>query len=106
MKSDFTATIAERSPRSEDWKTVFGTKTIALKHPIPQQGNFPEVGIQEFYEVDLKALTEEQRERMIAHIAKRFHLAVEEVRAGLDKVGCPILAEDVTITIHNPMKWL
>ncbi len=103
---DFTATIREDSPRAADWRKVYGGTTVILKHPLPAIGEFPGVGAKEFYELDLDALTEEQRARLIAHLSERFQLSLEEVQSELDTVGVPILAEDVTLTIHNPVRWL
>lgn len=103
---DFTATIVEESPRAADWIKVFGDRTAILKHPLPAIGEFPEVGAKEFYELDIPALTSPQRARLVEHLSQRFHVPAPEVESELNKVGCPILAEDVIITITNPGRWL
>lgn len=103
---DFTATIREDSPRAADWIKVLGSREAELKHPLPAIGVFPGVGAKEFYELDIAALTSEQRARLIAHLSERFQVPREEVESELDKVGCPILAEDIIITISSPGRWL
>lgn len=103
---DFTATINEQSSRYADWMRVFGTNQVVLKSPLAHAGIFPGVGKKDCYDVDLAALTPAQRERMILHISERFDIPLEEVRAELDNVGMPILADDVIVTIHNPQRWL
>lgn len=103
---DFTATIREDSPRAADWRKVYGDTTVILKHPLPATGEFLGVGAKEFYELDLDVLTEEQRIHLIVHLSEKFHVPLEDVHAELDKIGVPILAEDVILTIHNPMRWL
>jgi hypothetical protein len=103
---DFTATIVENSPRAADWLKVFGGREIILKYPFARTGDFPGVGARDFYELDLAALTPEQRTRMIVHLASYFHLSEDEVQSTFDDVGCPILAEDVIVAIYNPIRWL
>lgn len=102
---DFTATIRAGSPREADWLAVFGSREVVLKHPLPVEGSAPGVPHAFFYELDLTALTKEQRARLIAHLAARFQVPEHEVVQQLDQVGCPILDEDVTVTVTHPQKW-
>lgn len=102
---DFTATIVKGSPRYQEWLDVLGTSEAILKHPIPQVGNFPN-GEHLFYEMDPKELTGEQRARLVQHLSKKFNVPVSEVESRLDNEGCPILSDDVIVTVHNPQKWL
>jgi hypothetical protein len=51
-------------------------------------------------------LTPEQRERMIQHLASKFGLDEQEVKDELDRVGCPVLDEGITVTVFNPQKWI
>ena len=103
---DFQASISKTSERAETWLAVFGSKTIPLKSPIPYKANIPEKGSVYVYDLDLSLLTQEQRQRLVIHIAKRFDYEESFVDKELDSMGCPILAEDVTIIIHNPQKWI
>ena len=50
-------------------------------------------------------LTEEQRGRLVAHIAAKFGLPEAEVAAELDTHGVPILASDCVAGVKNPLKW-
>lgn len=102
---DFFATIFKGSPRYQEWLDVLGSTEAILKHPIPQVGQFPN-GEHLFYEMDLEALTSEQRARLIQHLSKKFDVPASEVESQLDEVGCPILSDDVVVTVHYPQKWL
>jgi hypothetical protein len=98
---DFQATIREDSPRAADWIKVFGSREVTLQSPFPQMAKLPS-GRRLVYQLDLKALDSEQRARLVAHIAERFHLPVESVDTDLESIGCSILGEDVTVIVSHP----
>lgn len=106
MSQDFRATICEENDRAQSWLEVFGTREIPLKSPLPTIASAPGIPEGLFYELDLQELTQEQRTRLITYIAKRFDVSEQEVSETLDTVGCPILSENITITVFNPQKWL
>lgn len=106
MSSDFKATLREDSERAAEWREVFGSLEVSLRSPLPVVGSAPGIAVAQFYEIDLPSLTDAQRSRLIAHIARKFRIDEQEVSATLDEVGCPILSEDVTITVFNPLKWV
>lgn len=97
--------IRAESPRAADWLKVMGSREIAIKSPLPHLAILPDSRAWVF-DMDLEALTPEQRARLIAHLAERFHLPVAEVEANLDQEGCPVLDEDVTVTISHPWRWI
>jgi len=105
MNRDFTATISERSARYADWLEVFGDTTAHIKSPYPTGAMLPG-GPALIYHLDLEALKPEQRARLIANLARRFDLPEEEVARDLDKIGCPIRIEDVTVIVSNPQRWM
>jgi hypothetical protein len=105
MSKDFTATIREGCPRQQDWLTVLGTNEVVLKSPVPYLASAPGIPEALFFEMDLTALSGDQRARLITHLAQRFHVTEQEVARDLDQVGCPILAADVTVTVYHPQKW-
>lgn len=106
MAKDFTATISGKSERAESWRQVYGSETINIKSPIPTFANLPGIGDTQIYELDLDLLTTEQRAKLVNYIATKFDIPVAEVDRDLNILGCPILAEDITVTIHNPLKWI
>lgn len=102
---DFTATIRQGCPREQDWLRVLGTNEVVLKSPVPHLASASGIPEALFFEMDLTALSSEQRTRLIKHLARRFHVPEQEVVRDLDRVGCPILDTDVTVTVYHPQKW-
>lgn len=106
MGKDFTAHIVGDSPRAGDWLHVFGGPSVPITSPVPIRANLPGHPDTLIYLVDLPLLTPEQRTRLVEHIAGRFGIPVAEVETDLDASGYPILADDVIVSIKNPMRWL
>ena len=106
MGKDFKATIRQNSERAEAWREVFGSYEVPLRSPLPMRASAPGIAEGLFYELDLQELSAEQRRRLITHIAQKFQIDEREVVETLDEVGCPILDEDVTVTVLNPLKWV
>lgn len=105
MGKDFTATISGNSDRAETWRKILGTETIYIKSPIRSFANLPGKPNTAIYELDLDLLTDDQRERLVSHLSARFDISITDVARDLDVIGCPILADDVIVTIHNPQRW-
>lgn len=105
MGKDFTATIVKKGERADEWQEILGSTTINIKSPLPSYANLPGKPKELIYELDLALLTAGQRYRLVTHLSTKFNMWADEVEAHLDRVGCPILAEDVTITVHNPQRW-
>lgn len=93
------ATIRESSPRAADWKRIFGGLTVRLLSPVPILADSL-TGRRRFYHADVKALSSEQRGRLVAFISERFSVPPEEVELGLgdSKEGLPILDEDLFVS--------
>lgn len=96
-----TATIRSDSPRAASWLAVYGSLTVPLRSATPVLASAPGISSGQFYQIDLDALTREQRKRLVAHLMQTFHLSVGEVKAHLVEVGCPLLADDLTIEETN-----
>jgi hypothetical protein len=92
-----TATI-KNPERLAFWQEVFGGDTVPILSFVPSAANLPGIPNASVYMLDLRVITAEQRERLIAAIARKFNLPIEEVAAGLDIHGVPILADDVSVT--------
>ena len=106
MSTDFKATIREDSSRVAGWLEVFGSREIPLQSPIPILSSAPGVPEAMFFLLDLREITGEQRSRLVKYLARTFQVDEREVDETLDEVGCPILDEDVTITVSHPLKWI
>lgn len=105
MSNDFEAIIRGDSERAATWRAVLGTETVKIKSPLPVAVSLPGDIKTTAYQVDICLLTAEQRQRLVAHLAARFGYTVHDVDRDLDDIGCPILADDVVVTVHNPQRW-
>jgi hypothetical protein len=90
-------TLSAKSPRYGDWRTIFGGETVPLRSPVPAIAHL-EQGPQRVYWLDLRRLTEAQRERLIGYIVRQFGTPEAEVRQNLDREGFPLLAEHIGVT--------
>lgn len=96
------AIIAKDSPRCADWLAVFGTDAIPLLSPVPHRGTAPGLTKARFYKLDVAALDDDQRQRLVAHLVEKFELGEAEVRASLEgEHGLPILASDLVIVMST-----
>lgn len=99
MKNPIMACIHADSPRAADWEAVMGSREMPLKSVLPILASAPGVPRGLFYALDTQALTDGQRARLVALLARKFDVPAEEVKADLDGPhGVPILADDVSIT--------
>lgn len=105
MSKDFVAHLTGDGERVAAWRAVFGDSQIYIRSFFPTLANLPGIGEAAVYELDLALLTADQRQRLVNHIANKFNVPADEVDADLDMVGCPILAEDVFVAVHNPQRW-
>ena len=105
MGKDFTVTVCEPERRAE-FEAIFGTATVHVKSPFPVRANLPGRPDCLIYELDLELITREQRARLVAFLAEKFGISVEEVDALLEVHGVPILAEDCVVGVANPQRWV
>lgn len=72
------------------WKYVFGGDEVPIVSIVPLLGNFPGVGEQRFYSLDLKAITAEQRRKLVLSIAEEFNQDIDFVEENIELIGVPI----------------
>lgn len=95
-----TANIFESSPRAADWEKIFHRlHDIPLRGPLPMPVHLPGIGVKQAYMLDLSAITLDERQRLVEHLAERFNLLPVQVEYDLDRVGVPILADEVLISV-------
>lgn len=98
-KDNWTTTATIRDPeRGEFWLDVMGGDTVPITSIVPQKVNVPGRGVVDAYMLDLKALSDVQRERLIQAIALKFRIPLVEVRVEIDDLGIPVLAENVYVS--------
>ena len=105
MGQDFTVTVY--GERGEEFDKVFGTRTVHVRSPFPSLTRLgSNLEPESVYMLDMELLTEEQRTKMIEHIAQKFDAQLEVVAASLAALGLPIKASDTMVMVTNPQKWL
>jgi hypothetical protein len=84
----------------DDWKNVLGTTELPIISLLSQPAETP-IGVKNVYMVDLETLTKKQHERLVKHLAERYHLTEEEVRSDINTIGVPIIADDCQIITNE-----
>lgn len=97
-----TTATAHDAERATLWREVFGDNQCPIKSIIPRIANLPGKPNSRIYEMDLKAISSDQRQKLVESIAKKFGIPAGEVESGLDKHGVPILADNVTVSSSDP----
>jgi hypothetical protein len=92
------ARLTSTSPRYADWFGILGTDKVPLRSPGEGETEFIGEGKVQAYVLNLDKLSEEQFERLITFVAKKFRADREIVRKEVQRDGFPIRAEDVTIS--------
>lgn len=84
--------------RVASFERVFGSTTVPVLQllPAPVYASLP-IGRRLVYELDVDALSGEQRRRLIEYAAGRFGIPIDEAEAELEH-GFPILADDCSFT--------
>ena len=76
---------------------VFGALTFPLKHPLSvRMDTFPD---KTFLVGDARALTEEQKERLIEAMINKFHVTREHIVELMKTGEIPILADNCIVSI-------
>ncbi|MCB0176183.1 MAG: hypothetical protein KDJ97_37135 [Anaerolineae bacterium] len=83
--------------RAAMFMEVYGSYTIPLLSFVPSWQSLP-IGERLCYLVNLRAITPDQRRRLVDYIARRFDIDPASVEADLDQIGMPVLTEHITVT--------
>lgn len=94
-----TATIHDEH-RAAVWGSIFPGAVVPIKSILPSKADLPGHPQADVYFLDLDAISDEQREKLIEMISGLFSLSADEVRSDLG-LGVPILADDVSVTGRN-----
>ncbi|MCX9011764.1 MAG: hypothetical protein OIN66_11660 [Candidatus Methanoperedens sp.] len=104
MGKDFWV-IINNPERAKEFQEVFGRTQVNVKSPLPTFAKLPGKGVCKIYQLDIDLLLPEERARLAAHLAKKFDLPLEFTKTELARVGMPILAEECTVFVENPLVW-
>lgn len=102
---DFWVTIS--GLRGEEWQRVLGTSRLPVRTPVPQLAHLPgHTTPQRVFLLALDQMSDEELEKIWRHLAQKFGLTPEQIRAEIDAVGIPILEADTVVIVHNHLRWL
>jgi hypothetical protein len=87
--------------RKENFEKLFGTNRVPIESPVPVRANTPQ-GEKIFYQLNMRFLTPERKERVVEDLSKKFHLTKEFVLENLPKIGVPI--EDKGVDLEIPFR--
>jgi len=81
---------------------VFGRATVPVISPVPFMATLDGEEKMAFM-LDIQRLTAEQHDRLVQHLARKFGDTEIAVAAALTEVGLPIRADEVIVTVRQPM---
>lgn len=99
MPELWSATLNPHGSNYEMWHSIFGGGRVPLTSSLPVNvtiGNEKDV---EAYMLELRAMTLRQRALLLGALAQKFQTPIFEVEAEITRVGFPIRATDVIVTI-------
>jgi alpha-ketoglutarate-dependent taurine dioxygenase len=91
--------------QEDDWMNAIGTTELPILSLLPEPAETPS-GLKNVYMVDLETLTKKQHEKLVKHLAERYHLTEEEVRSDINTIGVPIIADDCQIITNEIGRYL
>lgn len=105
MRPDFEIIVNDEA-RAREFQDIMGSNILPVKSPQPSMGTLPGMKGKKFYLLDVAKLTPYHCIKLARHLAETFGLEPDQVHDDMTKNGVPVLAEDCTVVINNPMKWL
>jgi hypothetical protein len=104
MSKQFQVTVTGQS--AELFQKVFGSATVAVQFPFPVLADLP-IGEQLVYLLDLREISDEQRARMVDHLAAEHDLDRAFVEDRIAEQGVPILAREAIMMTSVPLtQWV
>ena len=105
MSRDFVV-IVTQPDRAKEWLNAIGSISVCVQSPVPVNARLPGFDDpQSVYLLDLDTLSPNQQRGLIEHLARKFRIPLEDVRAGIAEQGVPILAQDCFVSVTNPTRW-
>ena len=98
--------VTINGPRGDEWERVCGTRTFPVTSFNPVRANLPGKPNAEVYIMNVQAMKSEVLDKIIAHLAVKFGIPVSEIEADMAAHGNPILAEDCTVVLNDPQRWV
>lgn len=97
-KEEWQTTATIHDPvRAGIWSKFFPGARMPVLSIVPVIADLPGMPGSHVYMLDLGAITDEQRDQLVAAVADLFDMTPEEVRKDITERGVPILADSCSI---------
>lgn len=93
----FHATLVKDSPRYADWHDILDGDEVIIESPVSFMADLGPEKV-EVYKLNIKALRDIQRERLVDWIVRKFNEPRSAAYREIDKRGFPIRAADVMVS--------
>lgn len=105
MGEDFKVKI-NNPERAAAFRKIVGDDEVFVRTPVPEIADLPGLGKRKVFKLDLDMYIPEEKERLAEHLAEKFGVNIEVIKANLAVSGLPILEEECTVIVKNPQRWL
>ncbi len=97
--------ITINGARGDEWQRVCGTRQFPVTTWEPIKADLPGKPQADVYLLNLLLVESVTLAKITAHLAQKFGLSEAEANAEAIK-GIPILAEDCTVVLNDPQRWV
>ena len=104
MSKDFIVRITDPE-RAEVFRDILSSDEVFVLSPVAEIADLPGLGKRKVFKLDLMMYIDTEKDMLAAHIAAKFGVHKEVIKADLAVSGLPILEEDCTPIIKNPQRW-
>lgn len=98
--------VTIRGPRGDEWEKVCGTRTFPVTTWNPMRADLPGKPNAEVWFLHIILLGPGMLDKIVAHMANKFAVPLEELRREVDRQGIPILAEDGYVHLNDLQRWV
>lgn len=105
MSADFRVQVTDPTRRAL-WQQWIGTDTVCVRTPIAVDVHIEGKGPARAYILDEQQLTPAQRLALCEGVADRFGAEAWEVDQEMRSQGIVILADECSVMVLNPHRWL
>jgi len=98
--------VTINGPRGDEWERVCGTRVFPVASFQPIKANLPGKPNADVWLLNLRLIDSPTLQRIIEHFSVKFNTPPNETAAAAAAQGIPILAEDCTVVLNDPQRWL
>jgi hypothetical protein len=104
VRAPFECTIGGK--RGDEWERAVGTRTFPVQSWVATRANLPGLPEASVYMLDLKAIDGDLLARITAYLSGKDRVPASQVLLDITRDGLPILAEDCSVRLNDPQRWI